>query len=205
MRRHTLGAIVLAVLTVSGTSLPAMAMAADGPTGMWKVTSGRGRVSILRLHMDGGKLTGELLDHQGPRSDIQNASYENGCVSFEVSQVRRGETYTARYSGTLDGDTIKGTTESGRPGRSSSWDWQATRTTPQPVAEEISAPPVAADIDLTEDNYELWRDHILPESSEMVWTEIPWLTTFKDGILAADAAGRPLLLWTMNGHPLGCT
>ena len=31
------------------------------------------------------------------------------------------------------------------------------------------------------------------------------LTTFKDGILAADTAGKPLLLWTMNGHPLGCT
>jgi hypothetical protein len=39
----------------------------------------------------------------------------------------------------------------------------------------------------------------------LAWQQIPWATTFKDGIVAADAAGKPLLLWTMNGHPLGCT
>ena len=27
----------------------------------------------------------------------------------------------------------------------------------------------------------------------------------EEGIVAADVAGKPLLLWTMNGHPLGCT
>ncbi len=66
-------------------------------------------------------------------------------------------------------------------------------------------PPVAADIDLDEENYKSWRDHILPETSELAWEKIPWLTTFKDGIDAAYKAGKPLLLWTMNGHPLGCT
>ncbi len=70
---------------------------------------------------------------------------------------------------------------------------------------ETESPPVAADIDLDEENYKSWRDHILPETSELAWEKIPWLTTFKDGIDAADRAGKPLLLWTMNGHPLGCT
>ncbi len=64
---------------------------------------------------------------------------------------------------------------------------------------------MAADIDLDEENYKSWRDHILPETSELAWEKIPWLTTFKDGIDAASKAGKPLLLWTMNGHPLGCT
>ena len=64
---------------------------------------------------------------------------------------------------------------------------------------------VEADIDLSEANYQAWRDHILPNESEMAWEQIPWLTTFKDGIVAANAAEKPLLLWTMNGHPLGCT
>ena len=50
-----------------------------------------------------------------------------------------------------------------------------------------------------------WRKHILPDTGEMAWQQIPWATTFKDGIVAADAAGKPLLFWTMNGHPLGCT
>ena len=50
-----------------------------------------------------------------------------------------------------------------------------------------------------------WRDHILPATAELDFQKIPWLTTFKDGIIEADRQNRPLLLWTMNGHPLGCT
>ncbi len=62
-----------------------------------------------------------------------------------------------------------------------------------------------ADIELNADNYAAWRDHIQPDLSELAWEEIPWRTTFKDGLTAADVAGKPLLLWAMNGHPLGCT
>ncbi len=60
-------------------------------------------------------------------------------------------------------------------------------------------------LELNESNYAKWRDHILPAASELDYESLPWLTNFKDGILAADAQQRPLLLWTMNGHPLGCT
>lgn len=60
-------------------------------------------------------------------------------------------------------------------------------------------------LELNDQNYAAWRDHILPEESELAWERIPWLTTFKDGIIAANDAGKPLLFWTMNGHPLGCT
>ena len=61
------------------------------------------------------------------------------------------------------------------------------------------------DIELHQDNYAVWRDRILPAQEEMNWQQIPWLTTFRDGILAADREQKPLLLWTMNGHPLGNT
>jgi hypothetical protein len=67
------------------------------------------------------------------------------------------------------------------------------------------APPAKATVELTDKNYADWRKHILPDTGELAWQEIPWATTFKDGIVAADAAGKPLLFWTMNGHPLGCT
>src|SRR3954452_2727715 len=65
--------------------------------------------------------------------------------------------------------------------------------------------PVRAKVELNDKNYADWRKHILPDTGELAWQQIPWATTFKDGIVAADAAGKPLLLWTMNGHPLGCT
>lgn len=68
---------------------------------------------------------------------------------------------------------------------------------------DYKASPVEAE--LNEQNYRVWREHILPQQSELNWQKVPWLTTFKDGILAANAAQKPLLLWTMNGHPLGCT
>lgn len=77
---------------------------------------------------------------------------------------------------------------------------------PHSLAQETTdAGAVQADIELRDENYAAWRDHILPNPSEMAWEQIPWLTTFKDGIVAAAAADKPLLLWTMNGHPLGCT
>jgi len=77
-----------------------------------------------------------------------------------------------------------------------------------PVAGQSRDEPPAkakAKVELNDQNYSDWRKHILPDTGEMAWQQIPWATTFKDGIVAADVAGKPLLLWTMNGHPLGCT
>ncbi len=63
-----------------------------------------------------------------------------------------------------------------------------------------------AKTDLTNDNWQAWFDHIAPNDDELVWrSQIPWLSTFSDGVLAADKADKPLLLWVMNGHPLACT
>ena len=62
-----------------------------------------------------------------------------------------------------------------------------------------------ADIDLTKSNYEAWREHILPTESELRFLKIPWQRTFRDGIVEGDKADKPILLWAMNGHPLGCT
>ena len=75
-----------------------------------------------------------------------------------------------------------------------------------PLAGQTSeVPPAKAKVELNDQNYADWRKHILPDTGELAWQQIPWATTFKDAIVAADGAGKPLLLWTMNGHPLGCT
>ncbi|MFK7769503.1 MAG: hypothetical protein AB8B55_19980 [Mariniblastus sp.] len=60
-------------------------------------------------------------------------------------------------------------------------------------------------IELNEENVESWRVHIHPDESEMAWKKIPWLPTLREGILKATEQQRPVLLWVMNGHPLGCT
>lgn len=58
---------------------------------------------------------------------------------------------------------------------------------------------------LTEQNFSAWKKHIQPDRSELAWTQIPWLPTFAEGLMQAHAEDKPLLLWVMNGHPLGCT
>ncbi|MDG1048704.1 MAG: hypothetical protein P8M11_07990 [Planctomycetota bacterium] len=50
-----------------------------------------------------------------------------------------------------------------------------------------------------------WRAHLLPGEVDMRFARIPWEPTFLDGVGRASEQGRPLLLWLMNGHPLGCT
>ena len=50
-----------------------------------------------------------------------------------------------------------------------------------------------------------WRRELEPDPAERAWERVPWLPSFTEGVQAAEAQGRPLLLWAMNGHPLGCT
>ena len=50
-----------------------------------------------------------------------------------------------------------------------------------------------------------WREAIAARPEELAWQSIPWRTSFRDGIRDANAAGKPMLLWLMNGHPMGCT
>jgi hypothetical protein len=37
------------------------------------------------------------------------------------------------------------------------------------------------------------------------WTEIPWETDLIEARRRAAREGKPLLMWVMDGHPLGCT
>jgi hypothetical protein len=186
-----------------------ISLRAEGPEGTWKLRMSfgerAGRFSILKLRMEDEQLRGVLVDDQGSETPIKNVTYEDGKLSFEVQSVRRGQTFNRRYVGMLAENTITGTVQGERRGRTTAVEWVATRTSFEEESREIEPPPVAADVGLNEENYTSWRDHILPNPSEMAWEQIPWLTTFKDGILAADAADKPLLFWTMNGHPLGCT
>ena len=204
MKRNKLLAILLI-----GVGLPVSVTADEDLTGTWKVRlmfGGRvGRISILQFHRDGPTLSGEMLDYVGGKTELDKLQYDQGNLSFEVSREWDGRKFTAEYTGIVADDKIEGTTEYQRRGRARSLNWEATRTSADPVSGQLEPPPVMADISLTAENYVVWREHILPAAEELAWEEIPWLTTFKDGILAAAAADKPLLLWTMNGHPLGCT
>ncbi|MDF1700069.1 MAG: hypothetical protein P1V36_02780 [Planctomycetota bacterium] len=53
--------------------------------------------------------------------------------------------------------------------------------------------------------YEAARDQVLPSEAERRWEEIDWQPTYAGGLRASSDQQKPLLLWVMNGHPLGCT
>jgi hypothetical protein len=46
---------------------------------------------------------------------------------------------------------------------------------------------------------------IKPQSGEDKWMQIPWRTSLTEARQQAAVAGKPILLWEMDGHPLGCT
>jgi hypothetical protein len=46
---------------------------------------------------------------------------------------------------------------------------------------------------------------IKPVAAEEKWAQIPWLSSLWEARKRAAAEGKPILLWEMDGHPLGCT
>lgn len=48
-------------------------------------------------------------------------------------------------------------------------------------------------------------EHVLPDESELAWSDIPWRPSLSMGMRDGARLEKPVLLWAMNGHPLGST
>ena len=46
---------------------------------------------------------------------------------------------------------------------------------------------------------------ISPAKEEQAWLAIPWETDLTAARRKAVAQNKPIFLWEMDGHPLGCT
>jgi hypothetical protein len=68
----------------------------------------------------------------------------------------------------------------------------------------VEAPTPTADR-LTPGRFAEVRKLIRPADGEDKWATIPWLTSLTQARKEAAARGKPILLWEMDGHPLGCT
>jgi hypothetical protein len=58
---------------------------------------------------------------------------------------------------------------------------------------------------LTRDEARKLRELIRPHAGEDKWDDVAWRTNLWEARAEAAAKGRPILLWEMDGHPLGCT
>jgi len=111
-------------------ALVGVARAAEDPTGTWKWTSmyqGKSRDVTLKLKVEGDKLTGTVPGQGNQEVAISDGTFKDNNVNFTVVRELNGEKITQKYSGTLSGDTIKGTIETSRGGQGQSREWEAKR------------------------------------------------------------------------------
>lgn len=67
---------------------------------------------------------------------------------------------------------------------------------------QTEAPEVPA---LTAKNFDSIVEYVVPDADELKWRSIPWRQTLLEGLRAGAEERKPVLLWAMNGHPLGTT
>jgi|TARA_Y100000588_G_scaffold296908_1_gene317518 hypothetical protein len=57
---------------------------------------------------------------------------------------------------------------------------------------------------LTEAEFQKLHRELQP-NPKATWRTIPWKTSVLDAQAAAGREGKPIFIWAMDGHPLGCT
>jgi hypothetical protein len=67
-----------------------------------------------------------------------------------------------------------------------------------PPRDTLRTPPRSAE-------YVKWRDYIRPTPAEQSHRTIPWRASVLHGLFDAQTHDKPILLFLMNGHPLGCS
>lgn len=58
---------------------------------------------------------------------------------------------------------------------------------------------------LTPEQFKSLHALILPHPDELAWAQIPWLSDLWEARRSGVEKGKPIFLWEMDGHPLGCT
>ena len=101
------------------------------PSGTWKwerTINDNTRESVLRLKMDGDKVTGT---YKGRREamEIDDVKMDGDMLSFQYKRERGDFRFTANYQGKVSEDTIKGTIEFSSDRGDGEFDWEAKRST----------------------------------------------------------------------------
>lgn len=67
------------------------------------------------------------------------------------------------------------------------------------------APLAALHSELSEEQFDSVYAICLPEAEESSWLALDWETDLWKAREQAAREGKPIFLWEMDGHPLGCT
>jgi hypothetical protein len=69
----------------------------------------------------------------------------------------------------------------------------------------LLGPSLRASEPIDPGRFETLHQTIQPRPDEEQWLQIPWETSLWEARRKASAEGKPILLWEMDGNPLGCT
>ena len=75
----------------------------------------------------------------------------------------------------------------------------------QSILLSLVATFVSAGVALAITDFDTHIASVLPTAQENVWLNLGWRTNLLQARLDAQRSNRPLFVWLMNGHPLGCT
>lgn len=99
----------------AGLALACMVALGADVTGKWTSEAmGKGGPQTFNLKQDGSTLTGTVQGGRGGPTDISNGKVDGDNVSFEVTREFNGNSMTIKYSGTVSGNTMKLSVETGR-------------------------------------------------------------------------------------------
>jgi hypothetical protein len=75
----------------------------------------------------------------------------------------------------------------------------------RPPLTQVPAPsaPPSSGRGLSQDQYATLQELIRPTADESYWSQIPWLINMWDAQQKAAAEGKPIVVWSMAGEPLG--
>ena len=116
--------LIALALTLTLTSVPASRASAQASSdfstvlGAWEMTLETPRGSMtqtLTFVAEGDELTGSAMAPNGT-IQLQNVSFEDGRVTFEVTRSFRNREITQSYSATIEGDQMTGTVSGPRGG-----------------------------------------------------------------------------------------
>ena len=129
----------LAVMALAAFVMPAFVRADDADkdskakvdgTWKWSFTTQNGdkREGSAKLKQEGDKVTGTIAGRQGNDTEIKDGKIDkDGTLSFTVTREFNGNSMTQKYTGKVEGDTIKGKMETTRDGQTRERDWEAKR------------------------------------------------------------------------------
>ena len=131
-RQSRIGLSVVTVgLAIGWLSSPGWADDKSNPTGTWTwsftTQSGQTIESTLKLKLDGDKLTGTYIGRGGQETAIENASFKNDQLTFQVTRERDGNKFTMKFTGKVAGDSLTGSIETNSGGQTRTRELAAKR------------------------------------------------------------------------------